>query len=353
MQKNNKPRMFSAIQPTGKLHIGNYIGALSVWAKEQELYDGLFSAVDLHALTIPENITPQALHAKTLETIAIYLAAGLDPKKCSIFIQSTVPEHTELSWLLTCATPMGWLERMTQFKAKSSSRETVGTGLFCYPALMAADILLYDTKIVPVGEDQLQHIELTRDVAQRFNNMFGSVFVLPEPMIRAVGARIMGLDDPSKKMSKSEGDSKAGHSIGVLDEPDVITKAIKSAVTDMGREVSCDSAEGGIKNLLVIYQTITGETEQQVKDKFEGKGYGFLKSETAESVCEKLRPIREETQRILADKVFIQRIVDQGAEKARTLAKAKIGQVKQAMGISFARKAVQENKVKLGNKPHM
>ncbi|MDD3028852.1 MAG: tryptophan--tRNA ligase [Alphaproteobacteria bacterium] len=334
----SKPRVFSGVQPSGKLHIGNYIGALSVWAKEQDTFDGLFCVVDLHALTVPEAINPSVLNQKIWETVAIYLASGLDPKKSSIFVQSTVHEHAELAWILTCVTPLGWLERMTQFKTKASARETVGSGLLCYPALMAADILLYDTKLVPVGEDQRQHIELTRDVAIRFNNMFGPVFSLPEAMIRKVGARIMGLDDPNAKMSKSIGEIKVGHSIGVIDPPNVIAKAIKSAVTDSGSTIDTDNAAGGVRTLLTIYQAVSNASDDEMHARFNGKGYGFLKSQVIEAVCEGLRPVREETQRLMADKTYLKSVIDQGSEIASGIAEEKMALVRNALGIDFIKK---------------
>ncbi len=323
------------MQPTGKIHIGNYIGALSVWAREQDRFDGIFCVVNLHALTVPDSIDPAALHEKTLETAAIYLASGIDPKKSCIYIQSTVAEHAELSWILTCLAPLGWLERMTQYKAKSALKETVGAGLLSYPILMAADILLYDAQLVPVGHDQKQHVEFTRDLASRFNNRFGPVFTLPEPMIRKVGARIMGLDDPDQKMSKSIGEMKAGHSIGIMDHPDVIKKAVKSAVTDSGREVDFDNAGKGVRNLLTIYQAVTNCTDDQLRSHFADKGYGFLKSEIIEAVREALHPVREETLRLLQERSYLEKIVAEGAEKVRVSAREKMRAVKEAVGINF------------------
>ena len=335
MNKTEKARVFSAMQPTGKLHIGNYIGALSVWAKEQDRFDGIFCVVNLHALTVPDSIDPAVLHEKTLETAAIYLASGIDPKKSSVYIQSTVSEHAELAWVLTCLTPLGWLERMTQYKAKSALKEAVGAGLLSYPILMAADILLYDAQLVPVGHDQKQHVEFTRDLASRFNNRFGLVFTLPEPMIRKVGARIMGLDDPDQKMSKSIGEIKTGHSIGIMDHPDVIKKAVKSAVTDSGRQVDFDNAGRGVRNLLAIYQAVTNCTDDRLRSHFADKGYGFLKSEIIEVVCEVLHPVREEALRLLQERRYLEKVVAEGAEKVRVSAREKMKAVKEAVGISF------------------
>lgn len=331
-----KKKVFSGVQPTGSLHLGNYIGALSVWVKEQDNFDGIYCVVDLHALTIPEAIEPKVFHEKNWETVAMYLACGIDPNKSTIFIQSQVREHTELAWILTCMTPMGWLERMTQFKSKSGKQETVGTGLFTYPVLQAADILLYDTEVVPVGEDQKQHIEITRDIAQRFNQMFGEVFVLPEAMIPKAGARIMGLDDPESKMSKSSAVKNAKHAIGVVDEPKKIIKAIKAAKTDSASEVSFEGdMSPGVKNLLTIHHVMTGWDEAQQRAHFEGKGYGFFKSEIADAVVERLSPIREEYTRLLDDRAHLKAIARMGAEKAGAQAEAKVKAVKDALKINF------------------
>lgn len=342
----SKKRVFSGVQPTGKLHIGNYIGALSVWAKEQDNYDNIFCIVDMHALTIPEKVNPRYLHDKVIETAAIYLASGLDPKKSKIFIQSMVPEHTELGWILTCTTPLGWLQRMTQYKAKSAAQETIGTGLLAYPILQAADILLYDTNVVPVGEDQKQHIELTRDLAQRFNNLFGAIFTIPQPMIRTIGARIMGLDDPSIKMSKSLGELQAGHSIGIVDSPDLIKKAIKTAVTDSGREVNWSTAEGGIRNLLTMYQAMTGSTDEEMQSRFNGKGYGVLKQEVIDAVTEGLRPVREKYAAYMQDKAALEEIVREGAAQVSPLAAKKVAMVKESLGIDFSKKTFGNNQSK-------
>ncbi|MGH2687974.1 MAG: tryptophan--tRNA ligase, partial [Actinomycetota bacterium] len=226
-----KPRVLSGIQASGRLHIGNYVGALSRWAEEQDRYENYFFVADLHALTIPESVRPDDLRDRVNEIVAIYLACGLDPAKSVLFRQSHVPAHAILGWILTCMTPVGWLERMTQYKSKSEGR-SAGAGLFTYPALQAADILLYQARFVPVGDDQRQHVELTRDVAMRFNHMFGELFVLPEPLIRETGARIMGLDDPTMKMSKSLAEQRGGHAIALLDPPEKIRNAVMRAVTD-------------------------------------------------------------------------------------------------------------------------
>jgi tryptophanyl-tRNA synthetase len=255
-----KKRVFSGVQPTGNFHIGNYIGATKNWVADQHKYDNVFCIVDLHALTVPQD--PAELYRKTREVALIYLACGLDLEHCAIFVQSHIPAHSELTWLLNCITPIGWLERMTQYKDKSVKQESIGTGLLDYPVLMAADILLYDTDCVPVGADQKQHIELTRDVAQRFNHLHGDTFIVPEGLFPKTGARIMGLDDPTSKMSKSS--DKAGHALNLLDPPKMLRKSIMRATTDSLNQIAFDpEAQPGVTNLLTIYQTITGKDEAE------------------------------------------------------------------------------------------
>src|SRR5690242_180334 len=244
-----KTRVFSGMQPTGNLHIGNYLGALKNWVRIQSDYECIFCIVDLHAITLYQD--PAELRSKILEIAALYLAAGIDPKVCSIMVQSSVPAHAELAWMLTCVTPVGWLERMTQYKAKAAAQQTIGDGLLQYPVLMAADILLYQAAIVPVGEDQAQHLELTRDIAQRFNSLYGETFVVPQTRLPAVGARVMGLDDPTVKMSKSA--PGTGHAVGLLDPPDKIRKTIMRATTDSNPAVDFASPGPGVQNLLGIF----------------------------------------------------------------------------------------------------
>src|SRR4030088_261058 len=241
-----KPRVLSGIQPTGNLHIGNYLGALKNWVKIQYDYECIFCIVDLHAITVPQD--PEQLRAKIMEIAALYLAAGIDPKQSSVMVQSAVPAHAELAWMLTCVTPVGWLERMTQYKAKSAAQESISDGLLQYPVLMAADILLYQAAIVPVGEDQTQHLELARDIAQRFNSLYGETFVMPETRLPVFGARIMGLDEPDKKMSKSA--VGAGHAISLLDPPDVIKKKFMRATTDSASGVDVENPGAGVRNLM-------------------------------------------------------------------------------------------------------
>ena len=324
-----KKRVFSGIQPTGNIHIGNYLGATRRWAAEQDKYDNIFCIVDLHAITVPQD--PKVLKTKIREVTGLLLAAGIDENRSVVFVQSHIHEHSELAWILNCVIPMGWMNRMTQFKEKSKNKETVSTGLFDYPALMAADILLYKTDVVPVGEDQKQHVELARDAAQRFNNIYGETFVLPEPLIADVGARIMGLDDPTKKMSKSE--SAPNHAIGLLDTPDSIRAKISRATTDSLKDIRFDETRPGIYNLLVIYQTLTGEKKQDIEKKFEGKGYGDFKKALAEVVVEALKPLQQRYKELTADPTRIDTILKAGAAKARPLAEKTLKEVQNKIGL--------------------
>ena len=324
------PRVFSGIQPSGEPHLGNYIGAIRNWVADQERYDNFFCIVDQHAITVPYE--PAEMRARVRELAAVLVACGIDPERSVLFVQSHVPEHTELTWLLICSTPMGWLERMTQFKDRAGSRrERVGAGLFTYPVLMAADILLYQTSAVPVGEDQKQHVELARDIAGRFNNLYGEVFTVPEPVIREVGARVMGLDDPTKKMSKSvEGQH---HAIGLLDEPDLIRRRIGRAVTDSLREIRFDEDRPGVHNLLTIHHALSGQEKDEIEARFEGKGYGDLKKEVAEVVVESLAPVRKRCAEITADPATVDGILEAGRERARPVAEATMESVRRAMGL--------------------
>lgn len=321
-------RVFSGVQPTGEIHIGNYLGAMKQFVALQDDYECFFCAVDLHALTVPQD--PRVLREKTIELAALYLAIGLDPKKVTIFIQSHVPAHAELAWLLQCMTYFGELNRMTQFKDKSKGKESVSVGLFTYPDLMAADILLYNTHYVPVGEDQKQHLELTRDIAQRFNNRFGDTFVIPEPMILKVGARIMSLSDPTKKMSKSDSDSN--NSINLLDEPTVIKKKIMRAVTDSESEIRLDwENKPGVSNLLTIYSLFTGIGIEKVADKFKGQGYGTLKKELVEVVIDRLTAIQKNYKELSRD--YVLKVLKEGAERAQAVAEKTLNEVKEKMGL--------------------
>lgn len=328
-----KKRVFSGVQPSGKLHLGNYLGALTQWVKLQDEYDCIFCVVDLHALTIPEAIEPAALRAKSREVAALYVACGIDPDKSSIFIQSHVREHSELTWVLNCTTPLGWLERMTQFKSKSAKRETVGTGLLDYPVLQAADILLYDTHLVPVGEDQKQHVELTRDIAQRFNSLFREVFVLPEVMLPKVGARVMGFDDPEAKMSKSLAVTAPRHAVGLLDSPKEIKKTIMSAVTDSGCEFRFEHASAGVRNLVTVLEALSGESRESIAERYQGRGYGYLKQEVADAVVSALEPIQQRYHEIADDPATLDALLKRSADRVRLIAEATMQRVREAVGI--------------------
>lgn len=330
---NPRPRVFSGVQPTGELHLGTYLGAIRQWVAKQHERDNVFCVVDLHALTVPESVDPKLLRASSRQVAALYFACGIDPDDNIVFIQSHLHEHAELTWLLNCVTPLGWLQRMTQFKSKSTGRESVGTGLLDYPVLQAADILLYDTDLVPVGEDQVQHIELTRDIAQRFNNLFGEVFVVPKVVIPEVGARIMGFDEPEVKMSKSLAVDRGGHAVNLLDDEKSIRKTIMSAVTDSGRETRFEHASPGVQNLLTVYQVLTGATMEQVEAEFEGAGYGDLKKAVAEVVLDTLRPIQQRYAEIMADPAELDAILGRGAERARAIAAPTLERAKQAIGV--------------------
>ncbi len=333
-QQDEKPRVFSGVQPTGILHIGNYIGALKVWVENQDLYDNIFCIVDLHAITIPEAINPKDLKQQVREVAAMYLACGIDPKKSTIFVQSEVPSHSELAWILNCVTPISWLEKMTQYKSKSGKQKTVNAGLLNYPVLMAADILLYETDIVPVGEDQKQHVELSRDIARRFNSLFGTTLKIPKSMIRKSGARIMGLDNPLQKMSKSAAIKKNDHAIMLTDSPEIIRKKISKAVTDANGEISFRKASPGVKNLLTIHETFSGKPTLEIEEYFKGKGYGFLKKEVAEVVINEIRPIQEKYFQILNDKPYLEKVLEQGKSRALGLSNIVLRNVKNQIGLS-------------------
>jgi tryptophanyl-tRNA synthetase len=329
-----RPRVLSGVQPTGKLHLGNYLGAISLWAENLEQYESFFCVVDLHALTIPEVVDPADLKAKVRDVAALYVASGIDPERATIFVQSHVTAHAELMWILNCVTPLGWLQRMTQFKSKSGRVESIGSGLLTYPILQAADILLYDPDFVPVGEDQRQHVELTRDIAQRFNHLFGEgTLKLPEALIRESGARIMGLDEPENKMSKSRAQEVTGHAVGLLDDPKVIKKAIMRAVTDTERETRFDHASPGVVNLLTIYQTVTGESRDAVEAHFDGKGYGDLKKDVAEAVIAALEPIQARYSELMGEEGYLDEILEKGADAAREVADGVLRRTMEACGL--------------------
>lgn len=325
-----KKRVFSGIQPTGNIHIGNYLAAIRHWVASQAEFDNIFCIVDLHAITIPQR--PQVLKAKIREVAGLLFAAGIDPKLSAVFVQSHIGAHAELAWILNCFIPMGWMYRMTQFKEKSEKqKELVSVGLFDYPALMAADILLYETDLVPVGEDQKQHVELTRDVAQRFNSIYGETFKLPEPVIPKVGARIMGLDDPTKKMSKSE--TREGHAINLLDSPEDIRTKVMKATTDSLREIVFDENRPGIYNLLVIYELFTGLSRSDIEARFEGKGYADFKRELAEVVIEGLRPLQSRYRELTTDPTYLDSLLREGASRVRPIAEKTLTAVKNRVGL--------------------
>lgn len=332
-RESKKQRIFSGIQPSGNLHIGNYLGAIKQFVELQKENDAIFCIVDQHAITVPQN--PKELRAKTLEVAMLYLACGIDSQKSIIFAQSRVPAHTELGWMLTTLTPLGELERMTQYKDKSQEtkdkRQGVYAGLFSYPVLMASDILLYQTDAVPVGEDQRQHIEFTRMIGEKFNNRFGQTFKLPKELINKNTARIMGLEDPEKKMSKSAG--SADNCISILEEPDEIRRKIKIAVTDSGSEVKFDPREKpAISNLMALYRGFSGKGIKEIEAMHAGKGYADFKKNLAEIIVSELEPIQKKFKEFSRDKKEVLDILKQGAKKAEVLAEKTLTDAKEKMG---------------------
>lgn len=325
----SKKRVFSGIQPSGNLTIGNYLGAIKNWVEVQDQYENVFCVVDLHAITVPQD--PAVLRAKVREVAMLYLACGIDLEHCAVFVQSHISAHSELAWLLNCQTPMGWLERMTQFKDKSANAEVIGTGLFTYPVLMAADIILYDSHYVPVGDDQKQHVELTRDIVQRFNHLYGDTFVEPEVLIPKAGARIKGLDEPTKKMSKSS--TKQGHALNLLDPPNVLKKSIMRATTDSDNHIAFNPEQAGVFNLLTIYQALTGRDEATIEAEFAGQGYGNLKKAVAEVVIETLRPIQEKYHQMAADPAYIEQVLRDSAERVRPIAENRLRIAQENLGV--------------------
>jgi len=322
-----KPRIFSGIQPSGTLHIGNYLGAVKNWLTLQEKYESIFCIVDLHAITVPQK--PEDLRQKTLELAKIYLAAGIDTQDSIIFIQSQVPEHTELAWILNTITKIPELERMTQFKDKSKEQaQNINAGLFNYPVLMAADILLYDTNVVPVGEDQLQHVELARTLAKRFNNIFGETFIVPEPFIIKEGMRIMGLDNPKKKMSKSA--ASEYNYIALTDTPEKIREKIKKAVTDSGKTIRYSNDQPAIKNLINIYSLLDNAKPEEVENIYKKKSYSEFKKDLAEIIIDFLKDFQEKYNNIEDGEVL--KILKEGREKAKVRAEKKMEEVREKVG---------------------
>lgn len=317
------------MQPTGNLHIGNYLGALKNWVRIQHDYECIYCIVDLHAITDYQD--PKELQARIREVAALYIAAGIDPKVSAIFVQSAVSGHAELAWLLTCVSQVGWLQRMTQFKAKTENKDAIGSGLLQYPVLMAADILLYQAAVVPVGEDQSQHLELTRDIVQRFNSLYGETFVMPATKLPSVGSRVMGLDDPTKKMSKSV--PVAGHAVWLLDDLKAAHKKIMRATTDSNPAVDFDTMGDGVANLISIYQAFTETSDEHVRAEFAGMRYGDLKKRVAEAVVAGLEPIQKRYREITSDPAIIERLLDEGADRVRPIAEATVRLAKERMGL--------------------
>lgn len=327
---DKKTRVFSGIQASGSPHIGNYLGAIKHWAAEQEGKENFFCVVDLHAITVPQD--PETLRFNINEAAKVLLASGIDPEQSTLFVQSDRPEHSELAWILNCFTGFGELSRMTQFKEKGEGKKDVSVGLFDYPVLMAADILLYDTQAVPVGEDQKQHVELTRNIAERMNNKFNGMFVLPDPDIKKVGARIMALDNPKKKMSKSAGSENSY--IAIRDGAETIRKKIAKAVTDTGSEIKFDKEnKPAISNLLTIYALFADEDMKTIEARYQGKGYGEFKKDLAEVVITGLSPIQDRLIELDQDPQYVARVIAEGARKAAPIACATLTRVKEKIGL--------------------
>ncbi|HIX65330.1 MAG TPA: tryptophan--tRNA ligase [Candidatus Anaerotruncus excrementipullorum] len=324
-----KKRIFSAIQPTGIMTLGNYLGAVRNWVEMQDEFDCIYSIANMHAITVRQD--PKELRENTLRLMALLLACGIDPERSVLFVQSQVKTHAELSWVLNCCTQFGELSRMTQFKDKSARHpENINAGLFDYPVLMAADILLYQADLVPVGDDQRQHVELTRNIAQRFNTLYGQTFVLPEGYYPKLAARVMSLQDPTKKMSKSDDNPKAF--ISILDKPETILKKFRSAVTDSEAQICYREGKEGINNLMSIYSAITGRTLQQITDEFAGKGYGEFKTAVGEAVAEALRPVQERYEAYRQDKAYLEGCCRKGAEQALRLSQRTLEKVYRKVG---------------------
>ncbi|MFR8236662.1 MAG: tryptophan--tRNA ligase [Dorea sp.] len=326
---NDKKVLFSGMQATGNLTLGNYLGALKNWVTLSDEYECFYSVVDMHSITVRQD--PATLRKRARALLTLYIAAGLDPEKNCIYYQSHVSGHAELAWILNCFTYMGELNRMTQFKDKAAKHaDNINAGLFTYPVLMAADILLYQADVVPVGIDQMQHLELTRDIAERFNNIYGDVFTIPEAYIGKVGAKIMSLQDPSKKMSKSDGNPNA--SIYLMDDPDTIMRKCKRAVTDSQAQILYRDEQPGVKNLIDIYSACTGMKPDEVVKEFDGKGYGEFKLAVGEAVVSVLRPLQEEVARLNKDKAYIDGIIKENAEKAGYYANKTLRKVQKKVG---------------------
>jgi len=323
-----KKRILSGLQPTGAVHIGNYLGAIKNWVELQNQYDSIIFIADLHALTNPQGSSQ--IKKKVFDSVTTLLAAGIDPKKCLLFVQSQIPEHTELTWLLNTVTPISELERMTQFKEKSQqNKQNINMGLFGYPVLMASDILLYDTDLVPVGEDQKQHVELTRTIARKFNNQFGKVFTIPEALVQKTGARIMSLTDPTKKMSKSMPQG----CLAMTDSPTLIEEKIKKAVTDSGKEIQYSPKKPAILNLMAIHHCFSGLSYNEIEKKYKGKGYGQFKQDLAKIVVKALKPFQTKKKDLEKKPDQVKKILDQGNKKAQKIASQTLDRAKKKMGL--------------------
>ena len=329
-KKERKKVVFSGVQPSGNLTIGNYLGAIGNWRKFQDDYHCLYCVVDQHAITVRQD--PALLRRRTYETLAIYIACGLDPQKNILYVQSHVPQHAQLSWVLNCYTMFGELSRMTQFKDKSAKNaDNINAGLFTYPVLMASDILLYGTDMVPVGEDQRQHVELTRDIAQRFNTVYGNVFTVPEAYMQKSGAKINSLAEPTKKMSKS--DPNVNAFVAILDRRDDIVRKFKRAVTDSGAEVRYDPQEKpGVSNLMTIYSCFTGKNMEEIEREFEGRGYGDFKLAVGEACADSLAPVHAEFDRLIGDKAYLEQVMRENAQRASSLANRTLFKVYKKVG---------------------
>ncbi len=326
---NDKKVSFSGVQPSGNLTIGNYLGAIKNFASFTDEYECFYCVVDLHAITVRQ--VPAELRRRTTETLALYIACGLDPKKATLYVQSHVPAHAELSWILNCYTMFGELSRMTQFKDKSAKHaNNINAGLFTYPTLMAADILLYQTDMVPVGIDQKQHVELARDIAQRFNSVYSDTFTIPEPYIPQTGMKIMSLAEPTKKMSKSDENQNA--IVHILDSKDDIIRKFKRAVTDSGSEVKVGEGKDGINNLITIYSAFTGKSVPEIEREFEGRGYGDFKLAVGEACADALAPVQARYNEVLSDKAYLESVMKEGAEKASYFARKTLTKVKKKVG---------------------
>ena len=326
---NDRKVSFSGVQPSGNLTIGNYLGAIKNFASFTDEYECFYCVVDLHAITVRQ--VPAELRKRTVETLALYIACGLDPKKATLYVQSHVPAHAELSWILNCYTMFGELSRMTQFKDKSAKHaNNINAGLFTYPTLMAADILLYQTDMVPVGIDQKQHVELARDIAQRFNQVYSDTFTIPEPYIPQTGMKIMSLAEPTKKMSKSDENQNA--IVHILDSKDDIIRKFKRAVTDSGSEIKMGEGKDGINNLITIYSAFTGKSVEEIEREFDGRGYGDFKIAVGEACADALAPVQARYNEVLSDKAYLEAVMKEGAEKASYFARKTLTKVKKKVG---------------------